>query len=218
MKLSVLRSSLLLWFAITFVWGTYRYLFLEREFFEELLIKPLIFIVPVLIYLKLIKKLHPNSLGLHIKNKQLIFGWGGLFGLFLVTERMMISLFIKHEKINYAFFSTSQLVPALFVSLSTAVSEELLFRGFLLPQFMQRWKSEIRANIAVSLLFSLTHLAMGLFVLQLTPTDLFIYMLMMFLLGFANGFMYQRARSVAAPIASHALWNFTNNLFISNLL
>lgn len=209
MKRPVLLSPVLLWFGITLVWGVYRYLLPEREVVEELLIKPLIYIVPLLLYLRRNKQLTLGSLGIIFRNKRQILVWGGLFGMVLVIESVMVSLFIKHDQVNVTFFSLAPIIPALLTSLGTAISEELLYRGFLLARFMRAWKSEIRANVVVSILFSAAHLGMGIITLRLTGTDLFVYIWSMFVLGFVDGFIYQRTYSVIAPIMAHTLWNFS---------
>lgn len=210
-----LRSILALWFSINLVWAFYRVLFHHGELVEELVIKPLVFVVPALVYIRHNERLTAASWGWRLTGRRAIFIWGGLFGAFLAGESIIVSL-IKQRPLDTAFFTPAIISQTTLISLSTALSEEILYRGFLLTRFTRIWKSQMRANLVVSSLFSLAHLTMGVLVLKLAGQDLLIYLWSIFILGFADGFIYQQTGSVIAPIIAHTLWNFTNGFFVRN--
>lgn len=208
-----LLAPLAIWLAVTLAWGIYRSLFSKPEWLEEIIFKPLVFIGPVMFYLWKRERLTWERLGVRTGSKKKILLWGFGFGLFLVAESIAVSL-IKKQAVNITYFTPGSLVLATLVSLSTAVSEEVLYRGFLLERVKGVVGNLFQANLLVAILFSVAHLAMGFFVLHLPGADIVSYLWLIFILGFADGFIYLETGSVVAPIIAHSLWNFSNGFFI----
>lgn len=213
MKLRRLLAPLTIWFAVTLTWGIYRSLFTQPEWLEELIFKPVVFVGPVMFYLWKRERLTWERLGVRTGSKKKILLWGFGFGLFLVAESVVVSL-IKKQAVNGAFFTPGSLTQATLVSLATAVSEEVLYRGFLLERVRKVVGSIFQANLLVSVLFSAAHLVMGYFVLHLSGIDMVSYLWLIFILGFADGFIYLETGSVLTPIITHSLWNLSNGFFI----
>jgi len=203
---------LLVWGLIVFVWSGYRYFFRNPEWLEEIIFKPLVFIVPVIMFTHFRTRDSQVLLGTG-KNWNLIFKWGVLFGLLLVGESLLI-WFLKGKTIDIYKFSLPFVGLQLIISLSTAFSEEILYRGFLLERMDKIFKSHILNNIIVAVLFSAAHLMMGIAILNYRGQELVSYQWLMFILGFANGFIYQETRSTVASTITHTLWNFSNTFFI----
>lgn len=91
--------------------------------------------------------------------------------------------------------NVKEYVVAIFImALLPAMFEEMLFRGALQNLFERWWKSPVVAIIVASLLFSLVHLSIYLFLTRA-------------MLGFVLGWMYYRSRNLWVNIVAH----FINN-------
>ncbi len=189
----------------------YRYFLIQPEWLDELVIKPLLFILPVIIYQYFRNSLNTRTLGLEAKDKKLIVVWGGGFGGFLVLENLIVSL-IRHQQFRFDLLQPNSLLLVLGVSIATAFSEEVLYRGFILGQLQKSIQRGWLANSYCALLFSLGHLSVSLFKLHYQGIQLISYLFLVFVLGFANGFIYDRTRSVYASTLAHTLWNFSVSL------
>lgn len=210
---SCLGCLLLVWLVTIVVWGMYRYFFRFGELTDELIFKPLIFILPVLIYLLLKERVSLNNLSLSRKNLSQTVKYGLAAGFGLVAELYLLSYF-KGKIINIAFLIPHNLLLNLLISTLTATWEEILYRGFLMPRFWKILKSGYAANFLTAGLFCLTHLWMAVLVLNYSGGQLMVYLWLMFVLGLANGLVFQKTRSTYGPIITHTLWNFGNTLFI----
>jgi len=76
------------------------------------------------------------------------------------------------------------------------VAEELLFRGLLLPA-LRRWAKPLAAVWLSGAFFGAAHASQA---------DMFVF-LPMFVMGVVLGYLYDRTRTLAAPLAAHATYN-----------
>ncbi|MBL7150788.1 CPBP family intramembrane metalloprotease [Candidatus Microgenomates bacterium] len=201
---------LILWGLIAILWGMYRYFFRFSEIVDELIFKPLIFLTPVLWFVKFKERKSWPSLGLtktHLRKSILI---GLCLGLFFCLEGILTSWFKNKELIfNPKQLSIGGIFGAGFLSLITGFSEELLSRGFLMNRFWKLFDSEFLANFLSSVLFTFSHLPIAVLVLYYTERDLFSYSLLIFILSVADGFIFGRTKNISGSIISHALWNWS---------
>ncbi len=198
---------LLLWLGVVVLWGLYRFFFHMAEWVEELVLKPAVFVLPVISYLAYKNQLSKDALGMWTNNPKRILMWGIGLGAFLIAETTFVSLLKGKHFIPSAFLASSMLLN-LIISAATAFSEEILYRGLLLERIQDIWKKEYTANFFVAFLFMIGHVGQAVFVLHYPPYDGFIYLLTIFINGFASGFIYQQTKSVYASTLSHAIWNF----------
>lgn len=212
-KILQLKGPLTIWVSTVVVWGLYRNFFLLDEVIEELVLKPMVFIYPVLIYLYYSKSLTTLSLGLAALNKRAIVIWGSIFGLLLALENIFIML-NRGKIIQVDQLVLGILITNFVVSLATAISEEILYRGFLLQKIEQAFQKVLVANIFTALLFTLAHVGIALLIFHYQGVALITYLLTVSVSGFIYGFIFQKTRSVYASIIAHLLWNFTNTFFI----
>jgi len=90
------------------------------------------------------------------------------------------------------------------------VLEEVIFRGFLLEEFLlvapfkKKYFSISIANIVCSLLFAISH---GLFFMDWSA-------LLVFLPSLLIGYLYEERRNLISAIALHSWYNFISLLFI----
>lgn len=211
-KAEKLVPVILIWLIVIVVWGAYRQFFRLPEWVEEIFFKPLIFVGPVIWYMARFEKLTPPALGLRTQNAQKILLWGAGFGLFLVAENFGIWL-LKGRGINLSLLTGNTILISTIISLATAISEEILYRGFLLERMWQRLDREHLANGITAVLFMLGHVGNGVLTLGYRGQELATYLLLILVVGFAQGFVYGRTRSVYASGITHTLWNFSNSFF-----
>jgi hypothetical protein len=151
----------------------------------------------------------------HINTRQIVVGFGiillaGFFSnLFVDISKQLLFYFPDWNARAHRLEKTyeeqvtiisnlknvKEYVVALFImALLPALFEEMLFRGALQNLLERWWKSPVAAIIVASLLFSLVHMSIYLFLSRA-------------ILGFVLGWMYYRSRNLWVNIIAH----FINN-------
>ena len=200
-------------FAYLFVvWGFYRLLFQFPEPLEELIVKPIVWLVPLYILVKR-EKLNLNSLGIQFSNLfsviYFVLALGFVFSLFGFLVN-----YLKYSGINFsAYIGQAGFAGSLLLSFFTATSEEIAFRGYIFTRFLKYVKNEWQANIVTSIGWSMIHLPIAIFDWRLEPGALLIYMLMAFSYSIGVTFVFIRSKSIVAPILLHVLWQWPIILF-----
>ena len=113
------------------VWGFYRFLFQLPEHVEELFIKPVIWLVPV-IYLLRKERESLESVGITFKNlfPAVYFAFG--LGIFFVAEAILINYVKYGGQFNFnANIGAAPLLTSLGLSFATAFSQQIAFRGYI---------------------------------------------------------------------------------------
>ena len=210
----VLRRVFGYYLFLLLFWGFYRFLFRFPENFEELFLKPLFWLLPLYQIVKKTEKKPLASLGLTTKNlsRGIFLGLG--IGVFFMVGGLLANV-IKYGQFNFSqtTYSGGGLVIAFLVSVVTAFTEELVFRGYVFNRFNQVWNDQWLANIVSSFLFALIHLPITVFVLQYSPGQVIAYGLLVFVYSFGSGFVFARTASLAGPIIMHLLWSWPIILF-----
>lgn len=213
-RLSVRRVFSLFCFIFAF-WSLYRY-FPEilPLWFEELILKPLIWLLPTFWLVHKIEKEKLASLGLTKKNLFKALYWGIGLGIIFAAEGLLTNI-IKYRglhlpEVNYSFLG---LIGILLLSFATAVSEEIVFRGYIFTRLWRIWGNEWLANLISAFLFALIHLPIGLFVLSYTPMVMMIYLFFVFVYGFGAAFVFARSENLASSILMHVFWSWPIILF-----
>lgn len=206
---SLVRQALIVFLFVFLVWGFYRSSFLLPEWLEEFVLKPLVFLLPVFFFER-----NLISLGISSKNlfKSIYLGLG--LGMVFAFLGLMTN-YAKYGGFSLATFDLNSisLLWLMLVSLVTAVSEEILFRGFIFNQLFKAWENEMTAGTASALLFALIHLPIALFVWDYNFSMVLIHGFLSFLLGYGNAFLMARTKTVVAPIINHTLWGLAVFLF-----
>ena len=210
---SVLFRLIILWLFIIGAWSIYRLNFISIELVEEIIIKPIIFILPLFVFLRLEhKKINLKSLGLHIESWEKVILWGAIVGVLLSLEMILVS-FLKGEVIDPGLFSIGFVSANLLVSGATAFWEELLYRGFFLNHLQKIFTNLTWSNIISAVGFSLGHLPIAIAVLHYQNLELVVYLVLVLILGLINGFVFQKTGNIFAGVIVHILWNFTVGFF-----
>lgn len=195
------------------VWGFYRFLFQFPEPIEELILKPLVWLLPVFYLLKK-EGSKLSSIGITTKNlfPATYFALG--LGVFFLLEALVVN-FVKYGG-NFNFnanIGTLPLLTSFGLSFATAVSEEISFRGYIFTRFWAGVKSEWLANIITSFFWALIHTPITLFVWKLDFSAALIYLLLTTLFGIGSAFVYARTKNVFSSILLHVLWQWPIILF-----
>lgn len=213
-KLS-LKHIFALFSFIFILWSFYRYLPQVLPLWaEELILKPVIWLLPTFWLLKKVEKRRFNSLGFNKQNLFPSIYWGVGLGLVFAFEGLITNIF-KYKGLHLVALDYSLwfFVGLLSLSLVTAFSEELVFRGYIFNRLWQIWDKEWLANIVSSLLFVGIHLPIGVFVLGYTPMVMVAYLFFVFIFGFGSAFVFARTRNLISSILLHIFWAWPIILF-----
>ena len=93
----------------------------------------------------------------------------------------------------------------IFTCLTAGVTEELIFRGYLIPRLQLFFKNPIFALIISSVLFGVAHIGYGSVVQIIGPI----------FIGFVFALYYQRYRNIKVVMLCHFLWDFFTLLILT---
>ncbi len=203
------------WAWVLLLWSLYRYFLRLPEWFDEFVAKPIVFIGPVLWYLKNKEQRTIESIGVTGKNvfNSIYIGLG--FGMVFAMEGIAAHA-IKYGKLDvspiaafkeYGFF-------LILISLATAISEEVLSRGFVFGRIYEKTKNLPYSAFMGSILFILLHVPILVTSNHLTGMTLVLFFVTDFVLAFANSMLYATTGSLVAPILVHIFWNMTVALYL----
>jgi len=217
-EISPTQKMLNLWAVVLIIWAIYRAYFKTTLpiWADELIAKPLVFILPVYWYIKSIeKKPFFEGIDLSFKNSKgsILLGIGvGM--VFFVTG--LIATFVKSKDITHVFSSITpvSLLGYFILALATAVSEEILSRGFVLKRLYLESKNIYTSSFFASILFFFLHIPIlfsddkigGMILLRVMFTDM--------ILSLAVSFLYLDRRSLIVPILVHLFYNLSLTIFV----
>jgi len=190
-------------------WSAYRFLTSFSEPVEELIFKPLLWLAPIFLIVKLIEKKDIFTLGLNLKKPFKKILLGTILSLFIISE-YLFALFLKGEPISF----NPQKAPASAIlllgisALFTAITEEITFRGYLMTRINKIINNKLIANIISALLFLIIHLPILVFTYGRGVSGILQFFLISGSLGLLDGYVFWRTKGVLAPITSHFLLNF----------
>ncbi len=204
------------WGWIVLTWALYRYFFHLPEWADEFIFKPMVFVLPVLWYVKSREKATLASIGLTGKNlfTSVYIGLG--FGFVFALEGLAANA-IKYGKIEIvpiAAFEQYGMGMLILLSAATAFSEEVLSRGFVFSRLMAGKKGLIYSALLSTLMFVVLHIPILAFGLKLQGVVLLLFFVTDFILGFANALLLYNTGSLVAPILVHIFWNMTVALYL----
>ncbi|NTU72671.1 CPBP family intramembrane metalloprotease [Candidatus Roizmanbacteria bacterium] len=213
------QKTLNVWAVILIVWSVYRATFQTSLplWFDELVAKPIVFLIPIYYYISLVEKQNFfKAIDLKLKGIPLdiasAFGFGVVF--FAVT------FLANWLKVGSALPSSAQTFSVMSVSgaailaLATSVSEEILSRGFVLKRLYLESKNRVSAVLFSSILFTFLHLPILLTSPKMTGILLLRVMLTDIIFSLIVSALFLVRKNLALPILIHALYNLSIYLFI----
>ena len=211
-KTKLIKNVSLLFVYLFLVWGCYRLIFKLPDSVEEIIIKPIVWILPVLY---LLKKEKANLESIGITSKKLFPSI--YFSLILGSLFVFLSLVTNFFKYGYFNFNANIGQDSLFTSLGisfiTAISEEIVFRGYIFSRLWTALNNEWKANFITSILWTLIHVPITIFINKLDPLSAVVYLMLTFIFGIGSAFVYGRSKNVASSVFLHVLWEWPIVLF-----
>ena len=194
------------------IWAFYRFLFQLPDQIEELVIKPVLWLAP-LIWLQKKEGFGLSSLGLTFKNLfpaiYLSIGLGAIF----VAEGLLTN-FLKYGGFHFgANLGSTPFLASLGLSFATAFSEETAFRGYIFGRLLITLKSELSANVIQTLLWTVIHIPIAFFIWGYTLPQGIIYLILTAIFGLGSAFIFARTKNIAGSILLHVLWEWPIILF-----
>jgi membrane protease YdiL (CAAX protease family) len=207
-----LKNSALLAAYLLIVWGFYRFLFKFPEEIEELLIKPVIWLLPVLYFVRKEQK-GLASLGITLNNLFPSIYLSLFLGILFAVEGVFVN-FIKYKGVDFgANIGQIPFWGALGISMATAISEEVAFRGFLFNRVWHAIGSEWRANILTSMVWAIVHVPVAVFWWELNLGATLGFLILTTIFAIGSAFVFARTRNVFSSILLHVLWEWPIILF-----
>jgi uncharacterized protein len=211
-----LESIYQVWAWILLAWSVYRYFLKFPEWTDELFFKPIIFIIPVLVYVFRKEKRDLESIGITTKHIFTGIYTGVGFGFLFAMEGLLVN-WLRNGRIvinPIAAFAEYGMAQMLILSLATALWEELLSRGFLFHRIYEYSKNIVFSTLISTLLFVLLHVPILVTSLKLQGGLLGLFFFTNFILGCINSLLFLRTKSLAAPVLVHLFWNMTVALYL----
>jgi membrane protease YdiL (CAAX protease family) len=194
------------------VWGFYRFLFKFPDEIEELVSKPIIWLIPVFFALK-VEKQNLASIGITFKNLfpsiYFVLGLGALF----VIEGVILN-YLKHGGLNFgANIGDSLLLIPLGLSFATALTEEVTFRGYIFTRIWKALGSEWWANLLTTAIWTMIHIPWLIFGLKLGLGAAVINLIVIAAFGVGSAFLFAKTGNIFSSILLHVLWSWPIILF-----
>jgi membrane protease YdiL (CAAX protease family) len=213
--ISSVTSVFRLWAWILLAWSLYRYFFKLPEWADEFIFKPLVFVAPVIWYVRKKEKQSLATLGITRRNfftsVYIGIGFGVAFALEgLVTHAIKYGTWDVNPIAafqQYGFF-------LIILSLATACTEELLSRGFVFNRLYEKTKNLAYSSVVSSVMFVLLHIPILVTMTKLHGMTLILFLITDFVLAIANSLLYYNTGSLVAPILVHIFWNMTVALYL----
>lgn len=211
-KTSSLKNATVLITYLLIVWGFYRFIFKLPEAVEDLVIKPIIWLLPVFYLLKREKK-GVSSLGLTFKNLFPSIYMSLALGAFFAFIGGLVNYF-KYGSLNFTGnIGESPFYTALFLSLVTGISEEIAFRGFIFNRIWHALGDEWKANYIVSIFYALVHLPIAILWWRLPLEGTLGVFILMICFSIGSSYIFARTKNVTSSILLHMLWEWPIILF-----
>jgi membrane protease YdiL (CAAX protease family) len=205
-----------IWAWVLLLWSLYRYFLKLPEAVDEFIFKPIIFLGPVLYYLKKVEKRPFSSLGITTKNlfPSLYIGIG--IGFLFAIEGILANV-VKNGNVLIAPIAAFKQYGfgLLIISVVTAFVEETFARGFLFSRFLEKSKDNLPyAAIYTTAMFVALHVPVMVLSLHYQGLTLVLYFFTNIAIGLANAVIFRQTKSIVAPVLIHLFWNMTMALYL----
>lgn len=194
------------------VWGFYRLLFQAPEPLDDLIFKPFVWLLPLVFILKK-EKLGLPSIGVTGKRLTVAIYISLILGFIFSLQGAVLN-FIKYEGFEFqSNIGFQTLLLGLITTSVAAISEELVFRGYVYGRLTTLFKKDWVAIAISTLCWVAIHIPVAIFDWRLSFVALLQYLLLITTFGIAAGVLYSKVRNIAAPILLHILWAWPVILF-----
>ncbi|MBI5123211.1 CPBP family intramembrane metalloprotease [Candidatus Roizmanbacteria bacterium] len=210
-KVTPTQRALNLWAVILILWSIYRTYLKLPEWFDEFIAKPLVFVLPVFIYIKWVEKkgiLSSLFINKNFKNFVKEFSISLGVGLILLLTALL-SVYLRFKKIELFgnFPSFNQLTLIFITALATGITEEILSRGFVLKRLYEESKNAYSSTFFASILFFFLHVPILFASNKINGSMLLVFMVTDLLLSMVTGLIMIQRKSLTVPILIHTFYN-----------
>lgn len=159
--------------------------------------------MPVLLLIRYIEKNNPLSyLGLRQDLRSGI-KWTIVLSFIIILIFIVLNHIVHKNEPNFQL----ELNVWLNTILLAGITEEIVFRGFLLRKLMDSYKFWL-ANTITALLFTSIHFPIWMYKGMFASYHILGSIISILLLGFIFGYIYHKSRSLWTVIIIHSLYNF----------
>lgn len=212
------RQVFFVWLFIFLTWTFYRMFVSQSEVIDEVIAKPLFFVLPVILVVVGFEKKPLSEIGFKFTLRSVIVDifLATLIGSIFAIEAVVING-IKYGALSFSILPAVKESGGLFlfslITLSTAACEEIVSRGYVFNRLLETEGSEIRATVITTFLFIMFHLPILFTKLQFTGMTLYTYLFSLAVLSVTACF-FSRNRSLLLPILIHFFWSITVALYL----
>jgi len=203
------QKVLNLWGIILIVWAFYRLKFKMPEWFDELIAKPIVFVLPVYCFIsKVEKKDFFSSLSFSFKSIKKDFLISFFISLIFLGT-IIFANWINHKEIFLFKQGINQNIffYIVFISLFGAISEQILSTGFVFKRLFEESKNFYQTAFFNAILFFFLHIPLRLTIHGLIGNQLIFLMLTDIFLSILNSYFFTSYKSLNIPIFIHAFYN-----------
>ncbi|MCX7928431.1 MAG: CPBP family intramembrane metalloprotease [Patescibacteria group bacterium] len=210
-KETAFRNAIYFFAYLFLVWGIYRFLYKLPEDIEELFLKPIIWLIPVFFLLRK-EKSSISTIGISGKGLFASIYWVLGLGVLFAIFGLLINI-IKYRWVHFGANIGGEFYTALIISVATAISEEIAFRGYVYTRLKHALGGIWIPNLLSSFLWSLVHLPVSFLWWQFNLMDSLTYLFLTFVFGVGASYVFAKTKNIIAPIFLHFLWEWPIILF-----
>ena len=140
------------------------------------------------------------SMGFHLKGKYKDIIYGLFVGFLLISLGFVILSLTNNLEIVLIQYSSKVVFGGFFLFIIAAMVEEIVFRGYVLNNFMDSFKNKYIALLLSSILFALIH--------GMNPNLSILGFVNLIVAGMALGITYIYTKNLWFPVFLHVSWNF----------
>jgi membrane protease YdiL (CAAX protease family) len=211
-KISLIKNVTVYSTYLLIAWAFYRFLFRLPDQVEELVVKPIVWLIPLFWFVRK-EGFGISSLGITFKNLfPAIYLSIGL-GIIFVLEGVLAN-FLKYGSIHFgANIGSPPFLTSLGLSFATAASEETTFRGYIFGRLWLVIRNEWSANLITTTLWVAIHIPIAFFIWNLNLSAGVVYLMLTAIFGIGSAFIFARTRNIFGSILLHVLWEWPIILF-----
>lgn len=211
-KTTIIKNVTVYSVYLILIWAFYRFLFRLPDQVEELVVKPVLWLLPIFWFARK-EGFGISSLGLTFKKLfpaiYLSIGLGAIF----VAEGLLTN-FLKYGGFSFgANLGSVPFAASLGLSFVTAFTEETAFRGYIFGRLLIVLKNELIANVIQTLLWTAIHVPIVFFVWDYSLSQGIVYLSLTALFGMGSAFIFGRTKNITGSVLLHVLWEWPIILF-----
>jgi len=181
---------------------------------DNFVAKPAVWLIPTFFVVKILEKNKIISLGLSFDNFPKFTLIGTIVGILFFIYLKIFELLFHHQEfhgiaLHLTYFD---IVKSLLFGIATAITEELVFRGYFQARLAKIFKSNF-LGIAISTpLFALIHIPIGIFVYQYNLQKLFFYEVYLIEVSVLYALHFMYSKNLTSAIAAHSTIDFLTDI------